>query len=221
MSKVRTRFAPSPTGRMHVGNLRTALYAYLIAKHEGGDFMLLRYKVERQLAVRRKPSPAECLQRLQHAGHGVQREVLRENVLSAYTPVAYIIPSPVIEAASPVAGVKRFYVHGQTKRPGNLTLRIRIPKPRTSDASRRIESSNALRLCAFPVWSHSFILFPFPTECSSISGRVGCRSDDSHSIPFFPDDSRVRLIRRSGGLSITQNGAFIKPFVAMERTTNR
>ena len=40
MSKVKTRFAPSPTGRMHVGNLRTALYAYLIAKHEGGDFML-------------------------------------------------------------------------------------------------------------------------------------------------------------------------------------
>ena len=40
MSKVRTRFAPSPTGRMHVGNLRTALYAYLIAKHEDGDFML-------------------------------------------------------------------------------------------------------------------------------------------------------------------------------------
>ena len=40
MSKVRTRFAPSPTGRMHVGNLRTALYAYLIAKHEGGDVIL-------------------------------------------------------------------------------------------------------------------------------------------------------------------------------------
>lgn len=40
MSKIRTRFAPSPTGRMHVGNLRTALYAYLIAKHEGGDFIL-------------------------------------------------------------------------------------------------------------------------------------------------------------------------------------
>ena len=37
---VRTRFAPSPTGRMHVGNLRTALYAYLIAKHEGGQFLL-------------------------------------------------------------------------------------------------------------------------------------------------------------------------------------
>ncbi len=40
MSKIRTRFAPSPTGRMHVGNLRTALYTYLIAKHEGGDFIL-------------------------------------------------------------------------------------------------------------------------------------------------------------------------------------
>ena len=40
MSKVRTRFAPSPTGKMHVGNLRTALYAYLVAKHEDGDFLL-------------------------------------------------------------------------------------------------------------------------------------------------------------------------------------
>ena len=39
-TKTRTRFAPSPTGRMHVGNLRTALYAYLITKHEGGDFIL-------------------------------------------------------------------------------------------------------------------------------------------------------------------------------------
>ena len=38
--KIRTRYAPSPTGRMHVGNLRTALYAYLIAKHEDGDFIL-------------------------------------------------------------------------------------------------------------------------------------------------------------------------------------
>lgn len=40
MNKVRTRYAPSPTGRMHVGNLRTALYAYLIAKHDEGDFLL-------------------------------------------------------------------------------------------------------------------------------------------------------------------------------------
>ncbi|MBQ9827590.1 MAG: glutamate--tRNA ligase [Lachnospiraceae bacterium] len=40
MAKVRTRFAPSPTGRMHVGNLRTALYAFLVARHDDGDFIL-------------------------------------------------------------------------------------------------------------------------------------------------------------------------------------
>lgn len=38
--KSRTRFAPSPTGYMHIGNLRTALYEYLIAKSNGGDFIL-------------------------------------------------------------------------------------------------------------------------------------------------------------------------------------
>ena len=38
--EVRTRFAPSPTGYMHVGNLRTALYTYLIARHNGGKFLL-------------------------------------------------------------------------------------------------------------------------------------------------------------------------------------
>ena len=37
---VRTRFAPSPTGKMHVGNLRTALFEYLVAKHNGGTFVL-------------------------------------------------------------------------------------------------------------------------------------------------------------------------------------
>ena len=40
MTTTRTRFAPSPTGRMHVGNLRTALYAYLLARHDGGRFIL-------------------------------------------------------------------------------------------------------------------------------------------------------------------------------------
>ena len=38
--KIRTRYAPSPTGKMHVGNLRSALYEFLIAKHADGDFML-------------------------------------------------------------------------------------------------------------------------------------------------------------------------------------
>lgn len=40
MDKVRTRFAPSPTGSMHIGNLRTALYAYALGKHYKGDFLL-------------------------------------------------------------------------------------------------------------------------------------------------------------------------------------
>ncbi len=40
MGKVRTRFAPSPTGFMHIGNLRSALFEYLVAKSNGGDFIL-------------------------------------------------------------------------------------------------------------------------------------------------------------------------------------
>lgn len=40
MSNVRTRFAPSPTGYIHIGNIRTALFAWLLAKHENGDFIL-------------------------------------------------------------------------------------------------------------------------------------------------------------------------------------
>ena len=40
LNRVRTRFAPSPTGFMHIGNLRTALYAYLFAKQNNGDFIL-------------------------------------------------------------------------------------------------------------------------------------------------------------------------------------
>ncbi|MCK5413293.1 MAG: glutamate--tRNA ligase [Candidatus Pacebacteria bacterium] len=40
MKKIRTRFAPSPTGYLHVGSLRTALYCYLFAKHNEGDFVL-------------------------------------------------------------------------------------------------------------------------------------------------------------------------------------
>lgn len=40
MERVRTRFAPSPTGYMHVGNLRSAIFAYLVAKNKNGDFLL-------------------------------------------------------------------------------------------------------------------------------------------------------------------------------------
>ena len=40
MKKIRTRYAPSPTGFMHIGNLRTAIFEYLVAKHNNGDFIL-------------------------------------------------------------------------------------------------------------------------------------------------------------------------------------
>ena len=40
MSEIKTRFAPSPTGFMHIGNLRTALYSYLVSKSQGGKFVL-------------------------------------------------------------------------------------------------------------------------------------------------------------------------------------
>ena len=49
--KIRTRFAPSPTGFMHVGNLRTALYEYLTAKHEGGTFVLRIEDTDRERYV--------------------------------------------------------------------------------------------------------------------------------------------------------------------------
>ena len=40
MSKIRVRYAPSPTGHLHIGNARTALFNYLYARHNGGDFII-------------------------------------------------------------------------------------------------------------------------------------------------------------------------------------
>ena len=51
MAEVRTRFAPSPTGFMHVGNLRTALYEYLVAKSQGGTFVLRIEDTDRERLV--------------------------------------------------------------------------------------------------------------------------------------------------------------------------
>ena len=51
MAIVRTRFAPSPTGFMHVGNLRTALYEYLVAKSQGGKFVLRIEDTDRERLV--------------------------------------------------------------------------------------------------------------------------------------------------------------------------
>ena len=49
--RVRTRFAPSPTGYMHIGNLRTALYTYLIARKNKGDFILRIEDTDRERYV--------------------------------------------------------------------------------------------------------------------------------------------------------------------------
>ena len=46
-----TRFAPSPTGYMHIGNLRTALYAYLLAKHDKGTFILRIEDTDRERLI--------------------------------------------------------------------------------------------------------------------------------------------------------------------------
>lgn len=48
---VRTRYAPSPTGFMHVGNLRTALYEYLVAKSQNGKFVLRIEDTDRERLV--------------------------------------------------------------------------------------------------------------------------------------------------------------------------
>lgn len=64
--RVRTRFAPSPTGYMHIGNLRTALYEYLIAKHEEGDFILRIEDTDQERYV--EGSIDVVLQSLEQAG---------------------------------------------------------------------------------------------------------------------------------------------------------
>ena len=58
MTKIRTRFAPSPTGFLHIGGLRTALYAYALAKHSKGDFIL---RIEDTDQKRQVPGATDAL----------------------------------------------------------------------------------------------------------------------------------------------------------------
>lgn len=58
--KVRTRFAPSPTGYLHIGGLRTAAYAYAVAKHNAGDFLL---RIEDTDQKRNVPGATESLKK--------------------------------------------------------------------------------------------------------------------------------------------------------------
>ena len=76
---VRVRFAPSPTGYLHVGGLRTALYNYLLARHEGGQFILRIEDTDRTRLVEAGGRWA-CLLLFLHAGtfrkdaRGTQRQ---------------------------------------------------------------------------------------------------------------------------------------------------
>ena len=63
MDKIRTRYAPSPTGSMHIGNLRTALYAYALAKYNNGDFIL---RIEDTDKKREKAGGVEEIKNLLH-----------------------------------------------------------------------------------------------------------------------------------------------------------
>ena len=51
MSKVATRFAPSPTGPLHIGGVRTALFNWLFAKNKGGNFLLRIEDTDKELSL--------------------------------------------------------------------------------------------------------------------------------------------------------------------------
>ena len=69
--RVRTRFAPSPTGYMHIGNLRTALYCYLFAKAQNGDFILRIEDTDRSRYV---PDAVDFIKRTLTAAHIIPDE---------------------------------------------------------------------------------------------------------------------------------------------------
>lgn len=64
MNKARTRFAPSPTGSLHIGGLRTALYAFALAKHENGDFILRIEDTDKKREVKGSREKIEDLLKL-------------------------------------------------------------------------------------------------------------------------------------------------------------
>lgn len=61
MKRIRTRFAPSPTGSLHIGGLRTAVYSYALAKHKKGDFIL---RIEDTDKKREVPGAREGLEKI-------------------------------------------------------------------------------------------------------------------------------------------------------------
>ena len=70
---VRTRFAPSPTGYLHIGGVRTALFNWLFARHHGGQFILRIDDTDEQRTHLRPPRGEAALRRVRRVERGIDR----------------------------------------------------------------------------------------------------------------------------------------------------
>ena len=82
--KVRTRFAPSPTGHVHIGNMRAAIYNWLFARHQGGSFLL---RVE---DTDRERSTPEAIELLLHAMEWLGLDVDEEPLYQSHRMDAHV-----------------------------------------------------------------------------------------------------------------------------------
>ena len=148
-NKVRTRFAPSPTGYMHVGNLRTALYTYLMAKHDDGTFIL---RIEDTDSNRFVPGAEEYIiesfrwlgikfdEGVSFGGeHGPYRQSERRSIYKKYVEQllaadkAYIAFDTPEQLEAKRAEIQNFQYDAHTR--GEMTNSLTLPK---EEVERRI-----------------------------------------------------------------------------------
>ena len=97
MTSVRTRFAPSPTGYMHIGGMRTALFNWLWARHNGGQFIL---RIEDTDAERSTPeSEQNILDSLHWLGLDWDEGPDKPGPYGPYSPYAIIQPNTIYRYA--------------------------------------------------------------------------------------------------------------------------
>ena len=94
MSEIRVRFAPSPTGKVHIGNIRAAIYNWLYARHTGGKFLL---RVEDTDLERSTPEAIQTL-----------FDCMEWLGLDYDEPVFYQTTSPAWKSSSPTAAPTRW-----------------------------------------------------------------------------------------------------------------
>ena len=179
MSKIVTRFAPSPTGYLHIGNLRTALFNYLIARKSGGEFILRLDDTDQE---RSKQEYIDGIQQdLDWLGIGWDRIEQQSTRLDRYK-----------EAADTLRADGRFYECFET--PGELDLKrkkqLNMGRPPVYDrAALDMEDATRLRLRAerdgywrFLLdqtrieWTDG-ILGPLSIDAASVSDPVLIRAD--------------------------------------------